>query len=609
MKRALYLLYTYLVFLLLFVAGKPLFLLYHWKESASRGFWDCVSTLWHGLPMDFSVAGYFTAFPGLLLPASLFVSPKVCSKILQVYFAVVSLFIAVIFIPDLELYSYWGFRIDSTVLTYIVKPAEAAASISGWAVAGFFLLTLVAAVVCFFVLNRFIARPVRRLPRSKHLLLEPASILLLLGVLFIAIRGGVTTSTMNVGKVYFSEDLYLNHAAVNPIFSMLSSLKLKEDFNEQYRFMDDEEATQVFRKTFIVSGSPQDSIPSLLKTNRPNIVFILLESFGCAVSAALGGQVDATPHLDQLASEGIVFNAMYANSFRTDRGIVAALSGYPAQPTMSIIKYPKKSERLPSIMASLKETGYQTSFLYGGDVDFAYIKSYLVNQKMTDITRDTNFPVTELLNKWGAPDHITFNKLWQEIQDEQNTPYLKTFLTLSSHEPFEVPYAHFEHPYVNSVAYTDSCLGNFIDQLKQSPEWDNMLLVLVPDHDMRYPENIEYYAPERHDIFMVWAGGAIKEAKTISTLCSQSDIAATLLGQLGINTEKFLFSRNVLDPAYKEIAFYSFPDGFGVLSPEGYVVYDCATQTVIRQKGEESDSLVVWGKAFLQKLYDDIASK
>lgn len=610
MKRVKFLLITYLLFIVLFSLEKPIFLLFHWEESASKSFLEYLGTMWYGLPMDMSVAGYFTAIPGLVLLASVFVSPRICSRILQVYFLLVSVFTSLLFVPDLELYKFWGFRIDATILTYISQPAEAMASLSGWVVAGMTLLTIAVAVIRYYLLNRFVAKPVASMEKAKRKIMEPTSVLLLLGLMFIAIRGGVTTSTMNIGRVYFSEDIFLNHTAINPVFSMLSSFKQsKQAFDQEYRFMPDTEATQVFEEAFTVPAFPRDSLPSLLNTDRPNIVFILLESFGAVVTESVGGLKGVTPHLDRLASEGVLFNKMYANSFRTDRGIVSALAGYPAQPTLSLIKYPKKSDALRSIMSSVKENGYQTSFLYGGDVDFAYIKSFFVSQKVTDITRDTDFPVKELLNKWGAPDHITFPRLLKEMREAKEMPYMKTFLTLSSHEPFDVPYAHFDDPYVNSVAYTDSCLGSFVDELKQLPEWDNTLLILVPDHDMRYPYNIEYYAPERHDIFMIWAGGAVKERRLIEKICSQADIATTLLSQLNIDTKDFPFSRDILAPTYKQLAFYTFPNGFGVIDTSGYTVFDCGSMHTMLQQGPNSDSLTTKGQAILQKLYDDIAAK
>jgi phosphoglycerol transferase MdoB-like AlkP superfamily enzyme len=273
---------------------------------------------------------------------------------------------------------------------------------------------------------------------------------------------------------------------------------------------------------------------------------------------------------------------------------------------MSIIKYPAKNQHLESIPASLTANGYRTQYLHGGDVDFAYVKSFLISQKVTDIIRDSDFPVKALMNKWGAPDHITFPRLLRAIKEETQEPYLKIFLTLSSHEPFDVPMKRFDDPYVNSVAYTDSCLGVFIAELKTMPEWDRLLLILVPDHFTVFPRNIQYNAPERHEIFMLWTGGALSVSGNVDRICSQVDIASTLLSQLHIDTSPFIFSRNIFDPHYGDFAFYDFPNGFGAVHTRGEVVYDCNSNTLVRESGPQAGALLIQGKAFLQKLYDDI---
>ena len=84
-----------------------------------------------------------------------------------------------------------------------------------------------------------------------------------------------------------------------------------------------------------------------------------------------------TPHLNGFKQEGLWFENIYANSFRTDRGQVAVMSGYPAQPVMSIMKLPHKAQTLPSIARSLQAEGYATTFTYGGDADFTNTVSYL----------------------------------------------------------------------------------------------------------------------------------------------------------------------------------------------------------------------------------------
>ncbi len=607
-KRVKYLLLTYFLFVLFFMVQKPVFLLYHYVQSVPEGFLNAFKVIGHGIPMDLSIAGYFTVLPLLVLGVSIYFSGKWFGTILSVYFLIVSLFISLIFIPDLELYSYWGFRIDSTVLTYIMKPAEAAASVPGWVVAVLLFVIICWTIAQFAVLNRAVAKPLKKESRSTKRVSETVLFILLAGLMFIAIRGGVTTSTMNESKVYFSKNMFLNHAAVNPVYNMIFSLKLNEDFDTQYRFMDDQEAERIFR-SMNNHKVDNDSVTKVLKTERPNVVIILLESFGAKIMQSSGGLEGVAPHLEQLSKEGVFFPNMYANSFRTDRGLVSVLSGYPAQPTMSIAKYSKKCQSLGSIPETLSNQGYKTSFLYGGDVDFAYMKSYLITQKVTDITSDKDFSFRELLNKWGAPDQFTFERLLTQIKEEKQEPFCKIFLTLSSHEPFDVPTKKFAEPYLNSVAYTDSCLGQFVAELKQTPQWDNTLLILVPDHDMFYPSTLQFYEPDRFDIFMIWTGGAVKTPLVVDPICSQTDIAATLLGQLDIDYSPFIFSRNLFSASVTSSAFYDFPNGFGVMSPEGKIVFDCGSNQLLYKTGRNADRLLLEGKAYLQSLYNDIQKR
>ncbi|MDR2626983.1 MAG: LTA synthase family protein, partial [Dysgonamonadaceae bacterium] len=310
-KRLLYFVLTYLLFALLFTLETPLFLLYHGKLSAQAGFAGCLQAAGHGIAMNLSVAGYFSAIPGVLLFVSVFFRGHVFSHILKIYFLAVSAFISLILIADLELYSFWRFRIDASVLAYIASPTGVVAGISLWKV---FCLAVVAALWTwgqFFLLNRCVSTPAARMKPSGERVAEPFLLLTAMGLMFIAVRGGVTASTMSVGKVYFSENMYLNHAATNPVFSILSSItKVYKDFDKQYNFMPEEEATAVFRD-LMPAPSPADSLPVLLKTSRPNIVLILLESFGAKLMEPLGGLKGVTPNLNRLSGEGLFFRKMY----------------------------------------------------------------------------------------------------------------------------------------------------------------------------------------------------------------------------------------------------------------------------------------------------------
>ena len=126
---------------------------------------------------------------------------------------------------------------------------------------------------------------------------------------------------------------------------------------------------------------------------------------------------------------------------------------------------------------------------------------------------------------------------------------------------------------------------------------------------MKYPKTMLNHIPERYDIPVVWLGGAIKGPKRIETMASQIDIAPTLLAQLGMNTDSYSFAKNILGKGVKPFAFYSFIDGFGFMTPESKVVYDCQAKKVILSEGSSPDTNLTNGKAFLQSLYLDLESR
>ena len=250
--------------------------------------------------------------------------------------------------------------------------------------------------------------------------------------------------------------------------------------------------------------------------------------------------------------------------------------------------------------------------LYGGDINFTNMQSYFFSSGYSQITSDKDFPLSDRLSKWGANDDVTFNFLYNHLKkrEKATAPWMTTFLTLSSHEPFEVPFHRFSHPYLNSVAFTDSCLGNFISRLKKTEVWDNLLMVLVADHGFRYPEHLTEYEPDRFHIPMIWCGGAIAKPKKIKNICNQTDLAATLLGQLGIPHQEYFFSKDILSPHRCDYSFYTFNNGFAFADSSGlYTVYDNESNRVlIEDQGDNNDRLLK-GKALLQTLYDDLGSR
>lgn len=620
-KRIAALFATFALWIVLFVLQKPVFLLMYADSLA-----DVFPVIFHGLPLDLSVAGYMTTVPALALTVSSLPfsclhgerAARIFRYILLAWTVIASIIVALAFVANLALYGYWRFPLDATPVFFIAtSPADAMASIVWWQGLLGIGVTAFVAVGTFILFKKLYRYFGKELFTARPHKAEWLVMVLLTALLFLPIRGGVTVSAMNTGKAYFSENQTLNHAAVNPVLSFMENIAHQEDFAHQYRFMNDGVAHATFRH-FVRGKAPAGTRPvSVLRTDsrtHPDIYLIILESFSDTLTRIKG----VTPHLNSLKRQGLYFSRFYANSFRTDRGLVAILMGYPAPATVSLMKFPRKTATMPSLAAHLKRAGYGLNYYYGGDADFTNMRSFLINQGFEHITEDADFPVTERLSKWGVPDHLLFAKAKADLSAQASAghrdintrrPAFTVIQTSSSHEPFDVPYHRLSDPILNAFAYADASLGGFIDYLKASGRWDQSLVIIVPDHLGAWPRNADSFKTWRFHVPLIWVGGAIKHPMVVPVYGSQQDIAATVLGQLGINHQDMTFSKDLFSDAFHHSAFFMMNDGFGLIDDDNTVIYDNKLQRVRVDTGRLRGKNIKNGKATAQVLFDDIARR
>lgn len=601
-----FLLKTFLWTMLVFIIAKVVFML-----VCHEGHIFTMADLWqvilHGLTLDISTALYILAVPFLLTMMSVWYKPRWMGITVKVFFGIVAFALALAFIADTSLYPFWGFKLDASCLQYLETPTEAAASVStGYLIARLIVLAAIAAIIY----KGFPDMPdIADIPGKTGLqggqslfrrIRETILYLLLIPVIIIGIRGGLDESTTNVGQVYFSQDQFLNHSAVNPVFNFLSSFEKTASNIVDYDYYTQAECDQLMKGLYPTTSVDSDT---LLTTTRPNIVIILMESAGEVFAQAM-------PRLQQLKKEGIDFADCYANSWRTDRGTVCTYSGYPSFPTSSVMKMPKKSAMMPSIASSLRQEGYQTHYLYGGDINFTNMRGYLIATGWEQLTWKADYTLTEQNTaEWGVRDGITFETLYQMITRKHASPFLFGFSTLSTHQPWDVPIHQYDDEILNAFYYLDQCIGDFVERLRKSPEWNNLLLIFLPDHSMDFGDCVET-VQLRNKIPMVWAGGAVKEPRRIEATCNQTDLVATLLAQMRLPYDKFPWSRDVLSKGYRyPFAVHNYNNGFSLVDSTGYMVYDLDSRKVIANKSSDSPRLVRMGKAILQATTKDLKEK
>ncbi len=589
---------------------KPVFMAYYAVEATGAGFRGWIDVLWHGLTLDMTVAGYVTALPILVTLLSLWLRlpEKVWRGVLTTWFVLVAVTTAVIFAVDVALYEHWGFRIDSTVLIYLADPEEAMASVDFWLGVRQTLLAAAYAAGMIWVYRRILGVFDGRTVGWRVASLGSLAVVMLAGFDFLAIRGGTGASVANVSKVYFSPTQFLNHAATNPVFSFLASLGDRVDYADEYPFFD--EAVRAAKFDALRGNGPAAGpTEPVLNTARPNVVIVILESFARTVMDAEVGGEPVMPYMQRLKGEGIWFENFFANSFRTDRGEVAILSGFPAQTRMSIMKLPAKSRNLPSIARSLAGEGYATSFAYGGDLNFTNQSSYMYATGWQELIWQKDLRFDAPAADWGYDDALMCDWFADRViaLSDAGKPFLAGLLTLSSHTPFDVPYSKFDDKVLNAMAFSDECVGKMIDRLKASPAWKDLLVVLVADHGYPYPRTLTYNEPLRHRIPMIWTGGAVARPRVVEDYAAQIDIAATLLAQLGVAHDDFDYSKDIFAPTPpRKFAYYTFNDGFGVVDASGEAVWDATAGRAVTATNLE---LLDVGRTMLQTTYTDIGRR
>jgi phosphoglycerol transferase MdoB-like AlkP superfamily enzyme len=378
--------------------------------------------------------------------------------------------------------------------------------------------------------------------------------------------------------------------------------------------MPKEESVQLFDECMEKNTLVQR--PQLIKLNpgkQPNVILIILESFSNKVIAPLGGLHGIAPNLDSLCTKSTVFTSFYSAGNRSDRGISAVLGGYPSLLTTSIMIFPEKSNSLTLLPEYFNRKNYHTSFYYGGDINFYNLKTFVLQGNYGQLVTKADFS-SELgrMTKWGVPDGYVFEKALEDIKTEK-APFMKTIYTISSHPPFDVPYSKIKgnsikEKYLNSAAYTDSCLGAFIEGIRKSPLWENTLLIVTADHGTMQPGPTDITDPASYLIPLIWSGGVVDSFQRIETIAMQSDFATSLVLQLGWEADSSRFSKDFFTS--HPFAFYMLDSGWGYVVPEGSFYFDQNTRDFVSKPAAGGKPVdLSFPKAYIQVLHDDFFSR
>lgn len=574
---------------------------------------EAIAAFWHAIPLDIATTCYLLLFPFLILIIQSFYSPKWLNSLNKVYTLSAIIVFSLLVTAELGIYPEWKTKMPYKALMYLQNPSEVYNSAS---TATFFVLILLFLVLSTSTYWLYVKYFHVKILESLNLWYFKVWLILivLLPVLFIGGRGGWQQIPINQSESYYSNHNILNLAAVNSGFNItISIIENYKNFGKNpYAFYDKEEAQSIIEKLYEL---PKDSTTHILKTEKPNIVLIILESWSADLIESIGGKPGITPSFHELENQGVLFTNLYATGPRSEQAMGSIFSGFPAHPISSVTVQPEKFSKLPTVTKSLIDNGYHTSFYFGGQLRYGNIKGYILYNGFTKVVEHNDFGNNVLRGKLGVHDEFVLSRQLKDLNEEKE-PFFSGLFTLSSHSPYDQPMENVfdwggnENDYINSAYYTDRCLGNYINEARKQPWFKNTLFIIVADHSHNSYRNWSFTTPAYHKIPMLFYGEVIKEefrGLKVNRLSNQMDLATTLLKQLGLESAPFKWSRDLFNPYSPEFAYYSFEEGLGWITQNGHFVYDARVDhynedTVPDELKEKTKKQ---GKSFLQVLFEE----
>lgn len=621
MKRELKFLLRYILFwLLVFLLNRIVFLVSAIIFFKGAAFTHILRALVSGWLLDLSTIGYLLPVAGFLITLHAIYQKRWMLSLCNFYVGFFIVIYCLTCFGELFLYQEWTTKLTMQALMHFEHPGEVFRTSPTSVTIMFFLFSLIFSSAYYLFYKKFVAikyQPETNYTSNQKILVGSVSVLLLIPLNFLLIRGGWRPIPISDSDAYYSSNSALNDAAVNPLWNLQKNIYEYAVHQEEnpYIFMDDAESAAGLKKIMHVE---KDSTIHILTTEKPNIVFLILEGYTAYAIPNFGGDPYA-PFLDSISRNGVAFTKCYSAAYTSDQGMPAILSAFPSTPKISITNQSSKTKDLPCISRDLKKIGYESGYIFGGQLNYGNLKSYLYNAGYDVVIERADLPESTPEGRLGIQDGDMAPLVLEKI-DKAKPPFSYAWFTISTHSPYDIPVpmkkiSERENEYVNTLVYTDQALRNFFESAKKKSWYSNTLFVFVSDHSHLNQKGFILDDKEYHHIVSFFYGDVIKpeyRGLKVEAITSQLDITPTLLAQLNLPTDQYIFGKNILNPYSPSFAYYDFHDGSGFITDQCYIAR--------KMKGKNftmntcTDSLVMkdlrWKhEVFLQEIFKNYLAR
>ncbi|MCO5261046.1 MAG: LTA synthase family protein [Crocinitomicaceae bacterium] len=587
----------FLFWILLFDFQRIIFTLHNFDKFSQVGIAQWLGAFFYSLRLDMAAAGYLCALPVLFLIIATIWKKKWAMTLFSVLLIFEALIASMIHAGEVNAYPEWNHKLTGRVFMHLSHPDEVVRTADWGMTIWFSIYVLLDMLFVFFIKKKMFRFEPAKSPNgvwmkaTYSLLFIPLS----LGMNFLLARGGLQQIPINTDAAIFSNNYAVNDLSVNSVYFFGKSYLLynRTNIDEFIPHVTKEQALLTQKALYDYSLEHDNYI---LANQRPNIVFVVMESWTANAIGSLSDVETATPNFDKLAQEGLLFTNLYGVASTSEIGNSAIFSGYPGIPEISITMQQEKSRKIPCLNQDLKAWGYTSGYLFSGDLKYGNIGSYFTDHGFDKVEDENDFPKNLERGKLNYYDEDLYKELIIRM-NKLPQPFLQCGFTGSTHSPYDFPnsskynrFSGVEGKFQNSLLYADECLNDFIQNAKKESWYKNTLFVFIADHG--HASNLQQNPSESafNRIPCLIYGEPLKQAyrgKRIDKLGSQVDIVRTLLYQLGGDYQRYKWSVDLLNPNAPEFALHAIIRGYGWVRPTGNFTYLMENKIFIENKFPE----------------------
>ena len=294
-----------------------------------------------------------------------------------------------------------------------------------------------------------------------------------------------------------------------------------------------------------------------LNREKPDIVFIVVESLGRGISGENAYSGSFTPFLDSLANHSLYWDNCITTTQRSFGILPSLLGSLPnGGKGFQFGDMPAHT----SIIRLLKENGYKTNMFYAGYYEFDNVRDFM-NMQGNDYFAPyydkykASASEEKTANIWGYADKILFDKSLNYLDEQNDKNCFSLFVTISTHNPLEISVkeryisaaksineklpqsrreennSHIE--YLASFVYADDALRQFFDGYRNLPDFKNTIFVIIGDHyitNIGIPNRLSLY----HVPLLIYSP-LLKTSQRFKSLVSSLDVTPSLWSMLSNN--------------------------------------------------------------------------